>query len=726
MKKIFYNLILFLLISIIIFLGLISTIGLETNKFNNFISKKINNYYEDLNLELSSIKFKIDIKELALFLETLNPKIDYKRAELPTENIKVYLDFKSFLKSEPKIKKINLTFRELNIKEIKKISSTLKPSNFKNLIQNYILEGKLNLEIEFYMDNKNLAENFIARGTVSNLKAKILNNIHLEKTNFKFFADNSDVLLSNISSKTEFFKIQDGDLKIEISSEILIQSNFKSEVKYKDEYFNKIKLSKYLKPLGNISNLHANLNNNFKINFDKTYKIQNYELKSNGKILNADLDIGKLDYNILGDKIKNLSFINSEINFNIKPKKKSTVLSGEYSLNKNEFENFSLNIHTINESINLKLNTNLKNPLELSFINYKKPKNTPANLNLDLIKKKELLTIKELKYSENETLILGKDIKFKKGNLFNLKKISVSTTQNKETNNDFSIVFGKKIFVKGSKFDANNLGKILNDKSENNLFSQINSDIEIEINRILAPVSEKLSDFRLIGKIEQGQFINISSKGDFGNGNFLDISMKNDKEKNNRYLEVYSDITKPLLSEFDFFKGLTGGKLLYSSTYNEKISYSKLKIEKFKVVNAPGMIKLLALADLRGLADLAAGDGLSFDTLEISMEKNNDNLKLSEILAIGPSISVLMEGYQNKSVTSLRGTLIPAKTLNKLISKIPVIGDIVIPKEVGEGLFGVSFKLKGPPGNIKTTINPIRTITPRFIQKIIDKSKNSK
>ena len=202
--------------------------------------------------------------------------------------------------------------------------------------------------------------------------------------------------------------------------------------------------------------------------------------------------------------------------------------------------------------------------------------------------------------------------------------------------------------------------------------------------------------------------------------------MKNDKEKNNRYLEVYSDITKPFLSEFDFFKGLTGGKLLYSSTYNERISYSKLKIESFKVVNAPGMIKLLALADLRGLADLAAGEGISFDTLEISMEKNNDNLKLSEILAIGPSISVLMEGYQNKSVTSLRGTLIPAKTLNKLISKIPVIGDIVIPKEVGEGLFGVSFKLKGPPGNIKTTINPIRTVTPRFIQKIIDKSKNSK
>ena len=113
------------------------------------------------------------------------------------------------------------------------------------------------------------------------------------------------------------------------------------------------------------------------------------------------------------------------------------------------------------------------------------------------------------------------------------------------------------------------------------------------------------------------------------------------------------------------------------------------------MINAPGMVKLLSLADLGGLADLAEGEGISFETLEINMEKNKDTLKINEILALGPSVSVLMEGYQDQNVTSLRGTLVPAKTLNTLISKIPVIGDIVIPKEVGEGLFGISFKMKG-------------------------------
>ena len=165
---------------------------------------------------------------------------------------------------------------------------------------------------------------------------------------------------------------------------------------------------------------------------------------------------------------------------------------------------------------------------------------------------------------------------------------------------------------------------------------------------------------------------------------------------------------------------------MYSSIISENQSSSKLLIENFKVVNAPGMVKLLSLADLGGLADLASGEGLSFDLLEIKMEKIEDNLKLNEILAFGPSISILMEGYRNSDLTSLKGTLVPAKTLNRIISKIPVIGDIVIPKEVGEGLFGISFKMKGPPGKIKTTINPIRTITPRFLQKIVDRKQKSK
>ena len=93
----------------------------------------------------------------------------------------------------------------------------------------------------------------------------------------------------------------------------------------------------------------------------------------------------------------------------------------------------------------------------------------------------------------------------------------------------------------------------------------------------------------------------------------------------------------------------------------------------------------------------------------------------------GPSISILIEGYVEKKsgLVSLRGTLVPAKFLNSIISKIPKIGDILVGKKAGEGVFGLSFKIKGLPDNLKTTVNPVKTLTPRFITRALESVKKN-
>ena len=158
--------------------------------------------------------------------------------------------------------------------------------------------------------------------------------------------------------------------------------------------------------------------------------------------------------------------------------------------------------------------------------------------------------------------------------------------------------------------------------------------------------------------------------------------------------------------------------------YDNLSSNSNLQIYNFKVVDAPAFAKLLALADFRGAADLLSGDGISFDILEIKFRQNDEKLEILELYAVGSSISILIDGYIDKTgLVSLRGSMVPAKELNKLISKIPIIGNILIGKEIGEGVFGVSFKMKGMPNKIKTTVNPIKTLTPRFITKALEKKK---
>ena len=139
----------------------------------------------------------------------------------------------------------------------------------------------------------------------------------------------------------------------------------------------------------------------------------------------------------------------------------------------------------------------------------------------------------------------------------------------------------------------------------------------------------------------------------------------------------------------------------------------------------PALAKILTLASLQGIADLLTGEGIRFTDFEMKYTSQNNIIEIEELYAIGPAISILMSGYIDKNkLVSLRGTLVPATTINRTISSIPLLGDILVGKKIGEGVFGVSFKIKGPPKNLKTTVNPIKTLTPRFITRTLEKIKN--
>ena len=722
-KKIFYNLIIFLIIFVIITITVLSTAGIETDKFNKIITEKINNT-KKINLDLKKINFKIDIKQLSLFLETKKSIINYNNLSIPAEDIKVYVDFISLLKQELKIKKINLVFEELDLIEIKKLSAFIKPSNFKSFLNNQITKGNFISETEIFFNNDGLLENYIVRGEVKNLEADLFNDLKLSKINLNFFADKEDILVKNFYGNIDDIKISDGDVKLNLTNGTKVNSSFNSEINLDEKALNKYsKIFNKIEFFKNIKKFKGNFSNTVSINLDNTNKIKSYGYNVSGKIDRSYLEFeNSIKPDFITEEIKKMYITETQIETYFAPKNFRLNGRGKYSFDNIDYLQFDFENFFKPKSLNLNLNFDYKNEINLDLINYKKPKGAIANLSLNLNKIGDIFDFKKINFNENKNYIKIKGLKIEKSKLLSLQEMEVKTTDN-----NFFITWNKKIIIKGSSFDATNLPKFINKKDDESSFNEINSSIEVDFKNIKVPVSEKLIDFRLIGEIQKGKFVKISSKGDFGGNNFLDISMKKDKSTNKKFLEIYSDLSRPLLTEYSFFNGLSGGKLYFTSLIKGSSSNSKLKIENFKVINAPGVIKLLSLADLGGLADLAKGEGLSFDILEIDFEKSQNFLKINEILALGSSISVLMEGYQNETgLTSLKGTLVPAKTLNKLISKIPVIGKIVIPKEVGEGLFGVSFKMKGPKNNIKTSINPVRTLTPRFIQKIIDKNKLTK
>ncbi len=209
----------------------------------------------------------------------------------------------------------------------------------------------------------------------------------------------------------------------------------------------------------------------------------------------------------------------------------------------------------------------------------------------------------------------------------------------------------------------------------------------------------------------------INGKNDFN----LNIKTNSNKEK---VTNLYIDKPEPFIKNYKFIEGFNEGSLSFSSIEKDGISKSNLKIFDFKVKKVPVLAKILTLASLQGIADLLTGEGIRFDDFEMDFESSKNSTRIKEMYVIGPAISILMEGYiEKKKLTSLRGTLVPATTINKTISKIPLLGNILVGKKVGEGVFGVSFKIKGPPKNLKTTVNPVKTLTPRFITRTLDKLK---
>ena len=542
------------------------------------------------------------------------------------------------------------------------------------------------------------------------LFVKFINpNLDYKKTSIPLNSLRSDIDLEPILEK----KI--GIKRLVLSTNYLDINEIKPLVK--KEYLNNETLKRITKGELKIKNLE--------LNFDKNLNIKDNFIV-NGKIKNINIQINNKQ------KIKNLlsdfSYKKNIINF----KNASWSLNG---FNKKAviFNNSELSFKQKNKDYIVSLHLKTKQVgslLKVPGMNYFFNENNTSNIKTSfLFDTKNNFFFDNFEIKDQDNLFRINNLKLNKDfDLINFDEIKIKTSIDNQINNDFSIKNKNKITIDGKVFDAKMLLKRLNQEDKNNILKNISKNVEVDIKKVLKGAKFPIKNFRLIGKINKGVIEKISAKSDFYDDQHLDISLKKKKGSKEKILEIYSDIATPLLSDFEFFKGLDGGNLLYLSEYDKKNSFNTLTVNNFKLNNAPALAKLLTLADLKGLTDSLKGEGISFDTLSIKYETNPMTMTINEIFMIGPSISVLIDGYVEKKsgLVSLRGTLVPAKTLNNLVSKIPVVGDILVGKKVGEGIFGLSFKIKGQPDNLKTTVNPVKTLAPRFITRAIEAAKKRK
>ena len=723
--KIISKLLLSSILIIIMFIAYLSIFGVETKRFNDKIINKVKSFDKNLDIQLKTIKIVLDPLSFGINAKTIGSKLINKNNLIELESLKTKISLKALIDNRFSIENLEVSTKSIDLNDFISFARSIDRSPELYILDKIIKKGFLIADIKLEFDTQGkIKDNYKIYGFIKDGKLSFNNKYNIDKLNFIFDLKKNELVFKDTNFQLDNLDFYSNSLFVK-----KIEKKFfvKGEIDHQKFDLDSLQLDLFKSFFGSleVKELIFSSKNVFSFYLSKRFKLNNLEIDSK-------IDLTKLS--ILNDlplkdffpKIKDkiyLSKNNLEIKY--KTKKISITGNGKILLQDND-DDISYKLERKNNDF--KLETVLRindNPFIINLLNYEKKKDATINIKGSIINDKNFVNSFILKEGNNSFSV--KNLKFNKS--YQIKKIDqldLNYLDNDEKKNSLSLLRKNKEYIlKGSYFNVDNIiENILNSKNESSNILDINNLFKINIDKVGIDKDNYLSNLTGTLVLKKQQIAKGKLEGFFSKDERLKLTVNTNG--NNKVTTLFLDKAKPIVKRYKFIKGFEEGKLdFYSSTDGEETS-STLKIYNFKLKELPGLTKVLTLASLQGIADILSGEGIRFDEFEMNFRNKKNLMTIDEIYAIGPAISVLMNGYIEKDILiSLRGTLVPATTINKLIGSLPVLGNILVGSKTGEGVFGVSFKIKGPPKKLETTVNPVKTLTPRFITRTLEKIKKN-
>tara|TARA_B110000495_G_scaffold75485_1_gene64665 strand:+ start:157 stop:2355 length:2199 start_codon:yes stop_codon:yes gene_type:complete len=730
-KKIVKNLLIISLILIIAVLYL-SIFGVKTEKFNNRIINNILKINKNINLNLNQVNYLLNPYDFTVNIKTKNPQILLEGRKLGIKDIQTNISLKSLIKDEFAIDNLQIKTKEIKLNDVIALVREFQNSPQLFVLNTILKDGFVIANVNLNFDeNGKIKENYKIEGSVKKVKLNILNKFKLQNLNFKFNATKNIYSLKRIEMKLNDIKITSPLIRVKKKKNLFfVNGQFSNDKKnFEIEELNSI----YFNLFNNvdIQKIEFSSKNNFSFNINKNLKIDNFKVES---IVDLNQLIIKQKHLRLKpyfpSYIEEIKIEKHKIVINYYKNKINIKGRGNISL-QDKLDNLSYLIIKDNNNLSFDLKLNLtKNPLLINFLDYEKKEGSSSLISVKGIFKKnnqlkfDLINLKE---KNNEISIKGLDFN-KNYKIVSLENFKINYKNNRKILNKLILKKNNSNYlIEGESFDASEIiNNIMgSDEEGSSIFEDLNSKINVKIKKTYIDDVNYINDLNGNIDFNNNKINNLKLESTFPNKKkiILTIKTNNNSETITKLLTAYP---KPLIKRYDFIKGFEEGYLNFFSSKKEGVSNSVLIIDNFKVQEVPVFAKILSLASLQGIADLLTGEGIRFTDFEMNFSNQKGVTTIDEMYAIGPAVSILMDGYiENKKLVSLRGTLVPATTINRSIASIPLLGKILIGNKTGEGIFGVSFKIKGSPKNLKTTVNPIKTLTPRFITRTLEKIKKN-
>ena len=710
----------------------LSIFGLKTEKFNKQITNNILKVNNKINLSLNEVSYLLNPYNFTINIKTKNPQILLEGRNLRIKEIQTKVTLKSLIKDQFWIEDLKITTKEVKISDIISLLRIFQNSPKLFILDTIIKDGFVSANINLKFDKDGgIKENYKIDGSIEQAKLNILNKFKLKNLNLNFYLEKNTYLLSQIETKFNNIEIILPSVEIKKKNNSFFVNG--QVINNKKNFSNEdIKLiSPILFNNIDVKKIEFNSKSDFSFKINKNLKFKNFKVKSS-------IDLKKLTFNqkylelgpYLPSFIEEVKLEGNKIVIKYEKNKFDIKGNGIFLL-EDKSDKISYQIIKTNNSLSFNSKINIKNnQLLINFLDYEKKEGLDSSILIKgIFKKDDQLSFDLISLNENGNQILIKDLNLNKNfKIIDIKNFKINYKNNQNILNKLNLKKDNLNFIlEGESFDASRIINNIIDADDKSLsiFDNLNSKINIKIKKTYINEIDYLNNLYGSINFNNNKINDLKLESLFPNKKKISLFIK----KNNNLetiTRLFSSYPKPLIKRYKFIKGFEEGNLDFYSSKKNGVSNSLLIIDNFKVKEVPIFAKLLSLSSLQGIADLLTGEGIRFTDLEMNFSSQKGLTTIEEMYAIGPAVSILMNGYiESKKLVSLRGTLVPATTINRSIASIPLLGKILIGDKTGEGVFGVSFKIKGSPKDLKTTVNPIKSLTPRFITRTIEKIKKN-
>jgi hypothetical protein len=143
-----------------------------------------------------------------------------------------------------------------------------------------------------------------------------------------------------------------------------------------------------------------------------------------------------------------------------------------------------------------------------------------------------------------------------------------------------------------------------------------------------------------------------------------------------------------------------------------------IKVGHFVVRDLPVLAFLLNATAPFNIGALVTNSA-EFDHMKGRFKWEGDMIQLKGVNASGSAIGINIQGKvdMNTGAAKLNGTIVPFSMVNRIISYIPIIGDLITGGS-GGGVLAVAYTVGGTLGSPKINVNPVSLLTPGFVRNL--------